>query len=156
MRGEHPVVVRNNKVQIKLPIRRNLTILQGKSATGKTTLIDLVSQYEQLGESSGVTINCDVPCHVLSGKNWQRDLAEMENCIVFIEEDNASIDELLEHPVEYIESSEFFSWETFFTRELVERTRGSYLAYSKSSLNATYLQDRELGMISSELPDLGI
>lgn len=80
----------------------------------------------------------------------------MGNSIVFIDEDNASIDELLEHPVEYIESSEFFSWETFFTRELVERTRGSYLAYSKNSLNATYLQDREFGMISSELPDLGI
>ena len=69
---------------------------------------------------------------------------------------DASIDKLLEHPAEYIESSEFFSWETFFTRELVERTRGSYLAYSKSGLNATYLRNRELGMISSELPDLGI
>ena len=80
----------------------------------------------------------------------------MGNSIVFIDEDDASIDELLEHPVEYIESSEFFSWETFFTRELVERTRVSYLAYSKNSLNATYLQDREFGMISSELPDLGI
>lgn len=61
-----------------------------------------------------------------------------------------------EHPAEYIESSEFFSWETFFTRDLVERTRDSYLEYSKSSLKETNLQDRELGMISSELPDLGI
>ena len=69
---------------------------------------------------------------------------------------DASIDKLLEHPAEFIESSEFFSWETFFTRELVERTRGSYLAYSKSSLNAAYLQHREFVMISSELPDLGI
>lgn len=41
------------------------------------------------GESSGVTINCDVPCRVLSGKNWLRDLAEMENSIVFVDEDNA-------------------------------------------------------------------
>ena len=45
--------------------------------------------YKRQEESSGVTINCDVPCHVLSGKNWQRDLAEMENSIVFIDEDNA-------------------------------------------------------------------
>lgn len=44
MRGEHLVTVRNNKVQIKLPIRRNLTILKGRSATGKSTLIDLVGQ----------------------------------------------------------------------------------------------------------------
>lgn len=89
MRGEHLVVVRNNKVQIKLPIRRNLTILQGKSATGKTTLIDLIAQYEALGESSGVTINCDVPCRVLAGAKWLRDLEDIENSIVFIDEDNA-------------------------------------------------------------------
>lgn len=34
MRGEHLVTVRNDKVQIKLPVRRNLTILKGRSATG--------------------------------------------------------------------------------------------------------------------------
>lgn len=45
MKGEHLVVVRNNKVQIKVPICKNLRILQGKSATGKTTLIDLIAQY---------------------------------------------------------------------------------------------------------------
>ena len=33
VRGEHQVVARNNKVQIKLNIRRNLTILQGNSVT---------------------------------------------------------------------------------------------------------------------------
>ena len=69
---------------------------------------------------------------------------------------DASVDKLLEHPAEYIESSEFFSWETFFTRKLVERTRDSYLEYRKSRLNPAYLQNRELGMISSELPNLGI
>ena len=89
MRGEHLVIVRNNKVQIKLPIRRNLTILQGKSATGKTTLIELIAQYEALGESSGVTINCDAPCRVLAGVTWRRDLADIENSIVFIDEDSA-------------------------------------------------------------------
>lgn len=74
MRGEHLVTVRNNKVQIKLPIRRNLTILKGRSATGKSTLIDLVGQFDELGPDSGVVVGCDVPCKVLSGKNWQRDL----------------------------------------------------------------------------------
>lgn len=74
MRGEHLVTVRNNKVQIKLPIRRNLTILKGRSATGKSTLIDLVGQFDELGPDSGVVVSCDVPCKVLSGKNWQRDL----------------------------------------------------------------------------------
>ena len=40
MKGSYQVIARNNKVQIKLTISRNLTILQGNSATGKTTLIE--------------------------------------------------------------------------------------------------------------------
>lgn len=322
MRGEHLVIVRNNKVQIKLPIRRNLTILQGKSATGKTTLIELIAQYEALGESSGVTISCDAPCRVLAGVTWRRDLADIENSIVFIDEDNAfmkthefahaarrssnyyvliarealpqlpySVDEIyglknttrssskypaykrvytsvyrvfgsttftgerpelvivedsnsgyeffsalcaksgvpcvsaggksniyrllrerseteilviadgaafgaemayvtsltrfkkirlflpesfewlvlnsslfadaktrdmLLHPASYIESATFFSWEQFFTKELIEKTSGSYLAYSKRGLNEVYLHPREFNAIAEELPELGI
>lgn len=41
MRGEYLVTVANNRVKFKLNIRRNLTILQGNSATGKTTLLEL-------------------------------------------------------------------------------------------------------------------
>lgn len=322
MKGEHQVVVRSNKVQIKLAIRRNLTILQGNSATGKTTLLDLIDEYDQLGPDSGTVVNCDVPCKVLSGRNWERDLSCIENSIVFIDEDNAfmksyefahaarrssnyyvlvarealpqlpySVDEIyglkntnrasskypaysrvyasayriyaddefagekpqlvvvedsnsgfeffsalcsasgvrcvsargkaniydvvreavesdilviadgaafgpemaflvslrrfksiklflpesfewlvlrsglfpaaevqnmLLSPAEYIECGKFFSWEQFFTAKLVERSRGSYLAYSKSKLNDSYLGERETEAIKSVLPDLGI
>ncbi len=322
MRGEHAVVVRNNRLQIKLLIRRNLTILQGNSATGKTTLLDLIDQYDQMGAASGAIVNCDVPCKVLSGRMWERDLAEIHQSIVFIDEDSAfmrshdfahaarksdnyyvlvareslpqlpySVDEIyglknknrssskypvysrvyastyriyvdsmfegerpelvvvedsnsgfeffaalceksgltcvsaggkdriydvvraceeksvlviadgaafgpemelvnslrrfkdvklflpesfewlvlgsglfedgetremLLHPADHIESSEFFSWEQFFTSELISKTRGTYLAYGKSRLNPSYLQERERERISSTLPPLGI
>lgn len=46
MKGEHQAVVRNNKAQIKLTIRRNLTILQGNSAAGETTLLDLIDECD--------------------------------------------------------------------------------------------------------------
>lgn len=46
MKSEHQAVVRNNKAQIKLTIRRNLTILQGNSAAGKTTLLDLIDECD--------------------------------------------------------------------------------------------------------------
>lgn len=322
MRGEHLVTVRNNKVQIKLPIRRNLTILKGRSATGKSTLIDLVGQFDELGPDSGVIVNCDVPCKVLSGKKWQRDLESISGSIVFIDEDNAfmrshefahavknsdnyyvlvarealpqlsySVDEIyelrntgrssskypaysrtytsthrvygvrqfdgtrpdlvvvedsnsgfdffsalceksgvpcvsakgktnvfrmvrdagansilaiadgaafgpeietvlalgrykslqlflpesfewlvlssglfkdkktqdmLQHPADFIESADFFSWEQFFTRQLVELTLGSYLAYGKSSLNPAYLEARQRTVIEASLPRLGL
>lgn len=61
MRGEYQLTVRTNKVQVKLTIRRNLTIIQGKSATGKTTLLDSLRAYENLGAQSGIIVNCAAP-----------------------------------------------------------------------------------------------
>lgn len=322
MRGVHDVVVRNNKVQIKLTVSRNLTILQGKSATGKTTLLELIAAYDELGANSGVVINCDVPCKILAGRNWLRDLSFIENSIVFIDEDSSfmkshefahaarcssnyyvlvareslpqlpySVDEIyglkntnrsttkypvysrtyastyriygksefdgarpqvvivedsnsgfeffaalcensdipcisacgksniydialsreerdilviadgaafgpemefltslqrfkriklflpesfewlvlksglfpdrntqemLRNPASYIESADFFSWEQFFTHELIEKTRDSYLAYSKSRLNEAYLDEHARETIEEGLPNLGI
>ena len=39
----------------------------------------------------------------------------------------------------YIESSQYFSWERFFTDLLIKKSRGSYLEYNKKNLNKTYL-----------------
>ena len=322
MRGVHDVVVRNNKVQIKLTVSRNLTNLQGKSATGKTTLLELIAAYDELGTDSGVIVNCDVPCKILAGRNWLRDLSFIENSIVFVDEDNAfmkshefahaarrssnyyvlvareslsqlpySVDEIyglkntnrsttkypvysrtyastyriygksefdgarpqvvivedsnsgfeffaalcensdipcisacgksniydialsreerdilviadgaafgpemefltslqrfkriklflpesfewlvlksglfpdrntqemLRNPASYIESADFFSWEQFFTHELIEKTRDSYRAYNKSRLNEAYLDERARETIEEGLPNLGI
>lgn len=47
--------------------------------------------------------------------------------------------DMLENPAAHIESEGFFSWEQFFTHELVEKTHGAHLAYSKSKLNGAYL-----------------
>lgn len=322
MKGSHQVVARNNKVQIKLTVSRNLTILQGNSATGKTTLLDLIAAYDEFGKDSGAIVNCDAPCKVLSGRHWMRDLASIENSIVFIDEDSAfmkthefahaarhssnyyvlvareslpqlpySVDEIfglkntnrsttkypvysrtyastyriygsvsfdgskpevvvvedsnsgfeffsalcrrsgipcisaggksniyntvlerqesnilvvadgaafgpemelltslqrfktiqlylpesfewlvlqsgllpdkqiqdmLEDPAAHIESERFFSWEQFFTHELIEKTQGTHLAYSKSKLNSAYLDERIGKKIEAQLPQLGL
>lgn len=68
MRGSYKVVIQNNRVQFKLTINRNLTIIQGNSATGKTTLLDMVAAHEELGPQSGVTVSCKVPCKTIAGK----------------------------------------------------------------------------------------
>lgn len=70
--------------------------------------------------------------------------------------DDVGTREMLLHPSDHIESSEFFSWEQFFTKELIEKTSGSYLAYSKRGLNEVYLHPREFNAIAEELPELGI
>lgn len=68
MRGSYKVIIQNNRVQFKLAIKRNLTIIHGNSATGKTTLLDMVAAHEELGAQSGVTVSCKVPCKTISGK----------------------------------------------------------------------------------------
>ena len=50
--------------------------------------------------------------------------------------------DMLLHPADYIESSEFFSWERFFTKQLIQLTADGFLAYEKSSLNPAYLEAR--------------
>ena len=51
---------------------------------------------------------------------------------------------------------DFFSWEQFFTHELIEKTRGTFLTYSKSRLNESYLAEHTRGAIEKGLPSLGI
>ena len=55
------------------------------------------------------------------------------------------IENMLEEPEKYIDSKEYFSWERYFTKVLVDRTQDSYLQYRKAKLNAAYLHERNRG-----------
>ena len=46
MVGKYEIEVYNNKVHYFLTIKRNITILQGDSATGKTELIRLIQECQ--------------------------------------------------------------------------------------------------------------
>ena len=48
------------------------------------------------------------------------------------------VSDVLAEPSEYIESREFFSWEQFFTHFLIQKTKNTYMAYSKRELNSFY------------------
>lgn len=71
MRGQHEITVRNARVQYKFTVSRNITILRGDSATGKTTLIEMIAAHQRGGERSGVEIRSDKPCVVLTEQNWE-------------------------------------------------------------------------------------
>lgn len=91
MKGSYEVVVRNARVQFKLRLTRNITIVRGNSATGKTTLIDMIADLEANGEASGVTVNSRKPCVTLSGALWKEKLAGVTDSFVFIDEGNEFI-----------------------------------------------------------------
>ena len=89
MKGKYKVIVQNNRLHYELEIRRNITIIQGNSATGKTTLVNMLRQAENLGNSSGIDVQCDVPCRILEGTSWKLILENSQKTIFFIDEENA-------------------------------------------------------------------
>ena len=88
MKGTYKIIISNSKVSFSLELERNITIICGNSATGKTTLIGLIRDYEQLGKASGVTIQCKKPCRVLSNVDWKYRLDAIHDSIVFLDEGN--------------------------------------------------------------------
>lgn len=91
MKGRHNIIVRNKKLHYEFEIKRNITVIQGDSATGKTTLIDMLRQYENYGTDSGVSVECDVPCAVLEGREWKIQLENRRGCILFTDEGNSFV-----------------------------------------------------------------
>ena len=91
MLGKYDIVVSTKKVTYKLEVKRNITIIQGDSATGKSTLIDLISQYNRLGASSGVSVVCEKECIAVLGLDGQSDIRNSSERIFFLDENNSFI-----------------------------------------------------------------
>ncbi len=91
LRGSYDVVVNSRRLQYKFTVKRNVTVIRGQSATGKTTLVDMIRDCNENGIDSGVTISCERNCVVLSGRNWQRDISDLENSIIFIDEGHSYV-----------------------------------------------------------------
>lgn len=88
MKGIHKVVVGTKHLKYEFELRRNLTIIRGDSATGKTTLVDMIRTHMNDGESGPVTLNCDKSCYVVEGNLWKGQLDNIQDSIVFIDEGN--------------------------------------------------------------------
>lgn len=131
MKGLHKVIVQNNRLHYEFEIKRNITIIQGNSATGKTTLINMLRQAENLGESSGIDISCDVPCRVLEGRNWKVILENISESIIFIDEENT-----------FINTEEFAS--------AIQGTDNYYVLITRENLyNLPYSVEEIYGLYSS-------
>ncbi len=88
MFGKHTVIIQNRSVHFKFEIERNISIIRGDSATGKTTLIGMVSDYQTQGIASGVQLACDKKCVAMTGlgDSWKDYLKGIKDSIVFIDE----------------------------------------------------------------------
>ena len=88
MRGKYKVIIQNKKIKYEFEIRRNISVVRGDSATGKTTLVDMVREYYEIGVDSGITLNSEAECAVLEGRNWKIQLRTIKSSIIFIPASN--------------------------------------------------------------------
>ena len=87
MKGQYQIIVESPRLKYEFTIRRNITIIQGDSATGKTTLIDLINAYKR-GTGTPIRIESSVNCAVFSGgeSEWKSFISSLSDSIVFFDE----------------------------------------------------------------------
>ena len=77
MKGKHKVIVSTKRLKYEFELRRNLTIIQGDSATGKTTLVDMIRDFVNNPTGTPVEVICDKKCHVVEGSLWKEQLLSL-------------------------------------------------------------------------------
>ncbi len=115
MRGVHRVIIHTKRLHYDFQLRRNITVVRGDSATGKTTLVDMIQEYVNNPSGSPVELVCDKACYVLAGSLWEEQLSGMTDSIVFIDEGN-----------EFVKTDEF-------ARE-IQKTDNYYVIVSREAL----------------------
>lgn len=88
MKGSHRIIVESRKVKYDFTVKRNITILTGDSGSGKTVLIELIREFRRYGSDSGVLVSCDRECRTIDDENWERQISEIADSIIFIDEGN--------------------------------------------------------------------
>lgn len=91
MKGIYHVIVQNRYLKYEFDVRRNLTIVQGNSATGKTTLVEMIRE-SHLDANSGVTVSCECPCRVVESDLWKEQISYIKDSIIFIDEGSSFVE----------------------------------------------------------------
>ncbi len=85
MLGKISIRISNQRNEYKFTLYRNITILRGDSGTGKTTLYDMIRDYNNLGKESGVKVSGGKVV-TLEGRNWESELDKLSEAVVVIDE----------------------------------------------------------------------
>lgn len=107
MKGSYHFRVKSKKVLFEFTIRRNITVIKGDSATGKTTLLHMLYEYLRVGRESGYLVSTDADYYVYLrqevGRGWIEAMDSLKNTIIFIEENNKFV--FTEEFAEYVKRS---------------------------------------------------
>lgn len=92
MKGSYRFRVKSKKALFEFSIRRNITVIKGDSATGKTTLLHMLYEFLRVGRESGYSVSTSVNYFVYLrrevGRDWKEALLPLKDTVIFIEENN--------------------------------------------------------------------
>lgn len=87
MKGKYHFRVKSKRALFEFTIRRNITVLKGDSATGKTTLLYMLYEYLRVGRESGYAVSADSEYFVYLrkevGREWQEALFSLKMTTVY-------------------------------------------------------------------------
>ncbi len=89
MVGRHHLEIENKRIKYVFDIERKVTVIKGKSGTGKTTLIRMLSGYISQGNKSGITMRnqTNIPIKVFdSATRWESELKDRASKLIFVDE----------------------------------------------------------------------
>lgn len=90
MKGKHIVSITSRRAEYRLELERKITVIKGKSGTGKSSVIRLVSDYLELGKDSGIKITVSLSTRLLvltNSSDWDTVMPSLRNTIIFFDED---------------------------------------------------------------------
>lgn len=79
---------KNKDLFFKFDLKRNITILQGDSATGKTTLLTILNESLKHKGNPFIIVNTNADYYVHIDGDWERSFKDLTNHVIFIEESN--------------------------------------------------------------------
>ena len=95
MKGSYWFKAKSKRVFFEFSIRRNITVIKGDSATGKTTLLHILYEHLRVGRQSGYAVSTNAAYYVYLrdevGRDWRDALHPLKNTVIFIEENNAFV-----------------------------------------------------------------
>ena len=91
MHGVYKVRVRNQHNSYVFELHRNITVLRGQSGRGKTTLFDMIREYNRFGKQSGVSVSCDAELIAVDGDNWEKEIHTRPGSIIVVDEDSSFV-----------------------------------------------------------------
>lgn len=87
MKGKYLVSIYDSKIRFDLELERNITIIKGKSGTGKSTFYNMVVALLSTNGTSSVHCNCRDKLRVLDWhSNWDEEISSSHNKIFVADE----------------------------------------------------------------------